>query len=182
MQLSHCGHVTRMLVHKSLHLSTHGNHQCSIIEGMFVIHTAPLGSHSALGDYASLLIHRFILTRLSNGGQEVHVIFDSPVKQLTPKLYEDKRRDSIVCRRFWWSHQRHSLECQQQVIFWTKQAPLRVDCVAHDSWISFYTSLPSYDVLLSFSKFLGLAVDVLTYWGTKRNKRYKNFLYDPCQA
>jgi hypothetical protein len=59
----------------------------------------------------------------------------------------------------------------------TKRAPFRVECVAHDdSLISLYTGLSSYDVLLSFYKFLGPAVDSLTYWGTKRktqNKRRK---------
>ena len=39
--------------------------------------------------------------------------------------------------------------------------------------ISLYTGLPSYNVLLSFCKFLGLAVDSLTYWGTRRKTQSK---------
>ena len=50
-----------------------------------------------------------------------------------------------------------------------KRAPFRVECIAHDdSLISLYTGFPSYDVLLSFYKFLGPAVHELTYWGTSK--------------
>ena len=50
-----------------------------------------------------------------------------------------------------------------------KRAPFRVECISHDdSLVSLYTGFPSYDVLLSFYKFLEPAVSTLTYWGTKR--------------
>ena len=49
-----------------------------------------------------------------------------------------------------------------------KQAPFRVECIAdNNSLVSLYTGFPSYDVLLSFYKFLGPAVENLQYWGTK---------------
>ncbi len=49
-----------------------------------------------------------------------------------------------------------------------KQAPFRVECIAdNDSLASLYTGFPSYDVLSSFYKFLGPAVEHLQYWGTK---------------
>ena len=50
-----------------------------------------------------------------------------------------------------------------------KRAPFRVEFVAHDdTLISLYTGFPSYDVLLSFYKFLGPAFNALTYWCTSR--------------
>ena len=50
----------------------------------------------------------------------------------------------------------------------TKPAPFRLESISHnDSLMSLYTGLPSYDVLLSFYKFLGPAVKSLQYWGTK---------------
>ena len=55
-----------------------------------------------------------------------------------------------------------------------KQGPFRVECVAHDdALISLYTGFPSYDVLLSFYKFLRPAVNALTYWGTSRKTQKK---------
>ena len=55
-----------------------------------------------------------------------------------------------------------------------KQAPFRIECASHDdNLISLYTGFPSYDVLLSFYKFLGPAVNTLTYWGTKRKTQAK---------
>ena len=55
-----------------------------------------------------------------------------------------------------------------------KQAPFRIECVSHDdNLISLYTGFPSYDVLLSFYKFLGPTVNMLTYWGTKRKTQAK---------
>ena len=53
-----------------------------------------------------------------------------------------------------------------------KRAPFRVECIAHDdSLISLYTGFPSYDVLLSFYKFLGPAVHELTYWGQAERQK-----------
>ena len=71
--------------------------ECSIIDGMFIINTTPLGTHRTLADYAQFLIRRFILPQFSKGSKEVHVIFDNPGRlQQTPKYFERLRRDAIA--------------------------------------------------------------------------------------
>ena len=71
--------------------------ECSILEGMFIINTTPLGTHRTLTDYAQFLIRRFILPQFSKGSKEVHVIFDNPGRlQHTPKYFERLRRDAIA--------------------------------------------------------------------------------------
>ena len=71
--------------------------ECSILEGMFIINTTPLGTHRTLADYAQFLIRRFILPQFSKGSKEVHVIFDNPGRlQQTPKYFERLRRDAIA--------------------------------------------------------------------------------------
>ena len=77
-----------------------------------------------------------------------------------------------------WSSQIQMLKSQlnklQGELDEAKRAPFRVECVAHDdTLISLYTGFPSYDVLLSFYKFLGPAVNALTYWGTSRKTQKK---------
>ena len=55
-----------------------------------------------------------------------------------------------------------------------KQAPFRLECIAtSDSLISLYTGFSSYEILLSFFKFLGPAVNNLQYWGTKPKTRVR---------
>ena len=55
-----------------------------------------------------------------------------------------------------------------------KQAPFRLECIAtSDSLISLYTGFSSYEVLLTFFKFLGPAVNNLQYWGTKPKTRVR---------
>ena len=71
--------------------------ECSLIEGMFIINTTPLGHHKNLGDYASFLLKRFILTQFRRGCQEVHVVFDNPGRlKNTPKYFEHLRIDSTA--------------------------------------------------------------------------------------
>ena len=67
--------------------------ECSLIEGMFIINTTPLGHHKSLGNYASFLLKRFILTQFRRGCQEVHVVFDNPGRlkthQSISSIYEE---------------------------------------------------------------------------------------------
>ena len=64
------------------------------LEGMFMIHTVPLGTHKTFTDYSNFLIQRYILPRYQQGALTVHLIFDNPGRlPQTPKLYEQRRRD-----------------------------------------------------------------------------------------
>ena len=68
--------------------------ECCLLEGMFIINTAPLGIHRTLSEYANFLMKRFIVTQFKQGCKEVHVIFDSPGRLAnTPKFFEQARRD-----------------------------------------------------------------------------------------
>ncbi len=70
---------------------------CTIIEGMFLINTTPLGTHKTFKDYAYFLMLRYILTQFRKGCQEVHVLFDNPGQlENTPKHFEHMRRDSVA--------------------------------------------------------------------------------------
>lgn len=70
---------------------------CSILEGMFLINTTPLGTHTTLKDYADFLMQRYILTQFRKGSQEVHLLFDNPGQlSNTPKLFEHTRRDATA--------------------------------------------------------------------------------------
>ena len=65
-----------------------------LMEGMFMINTSPLGSHSTFGDYARFLTQRYIAPHFSRGCTEVHLLFDNPGQlKDTPKFFEHKRRD-----------------------------------------------------------------------------------------
>ena len=84
------------------------NPKCTLIEGMFLINTNPLGFHTHLEDYTKFLLSRFVLTQFSRGSTQVHVIFDNPERaKNTPKSIEQIRRDSTstispshTCERF----------------------------------------------------------------------------------
>ena len=68
--------------------------QCCLMEGMFIINTTPLGSHTTLADYTNFLTKRYILSEFHKGAIEVHIIFDTPPQGPdTPKYFEQKRRD-----------------------------------------------------------------------------------------
>ena len=71
--------------------------QCSLIEGIFLINTTPLGSHKTISDYAKFLLKRYIISQFNRGSQEVQVIFDNPGHLAnTPKYFERQRRDAIA--------------------------------------------------------------------------------------
>ncbi len=55
--------------------------QCSMLEGMFMMNTAPLPNHSTLKDYGDFLLSRFIITHFKSGCLQVHVIFDHPCRK-----------------------------------------------------------------------------------------------------
>ena len=70
--------------------------QCTILEGMFLINTVPLGLHTTFEDYSDFLISRYILPRFKQGSEEVHIIFDNPGRlSKTPKYFEQTKRDKI---------------------------------------------------------------------------------------
>lgn len=61
-----------------------------------------------------------------------------------------------------------------------KQAPFSIQSISNDaSLVCLYTGFPSYEVFLSFFKFLGPAVHCLHYWGTKRTERKRRMKLDP---
>ena len=66
-----------------------------VLEGMFLINTAPLVTHATMRDYAVFLVKRFIVPHLAKGVKEVHILYDIPVSNfLTPKAFEQGRRDA----------------------------------------------------------------------------------------
>jgi hypothetical protein len=68
-----------------------------VLEGMFMINTSPLTTHSTMKDYSQFLLRRFVLHHLTNGCSEVHVVFDNPGRQPnSPKSFERKRRDDTA--------------------------------------------------------------------------------------
>ena len=70
---------------------------CTIIDGMFLINTAPLGIHRTLADYARFLVQRHITPHFQGQGREVHIIFDTPGRlESTPKCFEQEQRDKVA--------------------------------------------------------------------------------------
>ena len=49
-----------------------------VLEGMFMINTSPLITHSTMKDYSQFLLRRFVFHHLTNGCSEIHVVFDNP--------------------------------------------------------------------------------------------------------
>lgn len=71
--------------------------QCIILEGMIMINTTPLKNTVTFGGYAHFLLTRHVLSHFSRGGNEVHLIFDTPGRLTnTPKYFEQQRRDSTA--------------------------------------------------------------------------------------
>ena len=52
-----------------------------VLEGMFMINTSPLTTDTTMKDYSQFLLRRFVLYHLTNGCNEVHVVFDNPSRQ-----------------------------------------------------------------------------------------------------
>ena len=71
-----------------------------VLEGMFLINTAPLVIHCLMKDYAKFLVRRFAVPHLAKGVEEVYIVFDSPAGNLrTPKrpLSRAAEMPSIQC-------------------------------------------------------------------------------------
>lgn len=66
-----------------------------ILEGMFMIQTAPLSTTEKMKEYAELLLVRYVQPHYSAGALVVHVVFDNPGGLLeSPKALEQSRRDT----------------------------------------------------------------------------------------
>jgi len=65
-----------------------------ILEGMFIINTTPLPSHSNMWNYTAFLLKRFLSQYSRLGVPEIHVVFDDPGRLKNhPKAIERARRD-----------------------------------------------------------------------------------------
>ena len=65
-----------------------------ILEGMFIINTTPLPSHSNMWNYTTFLLKRFLSQYSRLGVPEIHVVFDDPGRLKNhPKAIERARRD-----------------------------------------------------------------------------------------
>ena len=66
-----------------------------VLQGMFLINTAPLVTHSLMKDYVLFMVRRFVVPHFAKGVKEVHIVFDRPAGNLrTPKAFEQSRRDT----------------------------------------------------------------------------------------
>lgn len=66
-----------------------------VIDGMFLINTAPLNTHHSMKDYCTFLIRRYIVPWFVKGATEVHLVFDNPNSQaMSPKAFERRCRDN----------------------------------------------------------------------------------------
>ena len=62
-----------------------------------MINTSPLTTHTTMKDYSQFLLHCFVLHHLTNGCNEVHVVFDNPGRQPnSPKSFEHRHRDDTA--------------------------------------------------------------------------------------
>ena len=65
-----------------------------VLEGMF---TSPLCTHSTAKEYTEFLLRRFVVSHLSKGSKEVHIVFDNPGRlPESPKAFERRRRDDAA--------------------------------------------------------------------------------------
>ena len=68
-----------------------------ILEGMFLIQTAPAPGVSTFRQYTDILLNRFIHPHIRAGATEVHVLFDDPDNSIqSPKEIERQKRDNSV--------------------------------------------------------------------------------------
>ena len=66
-----------------------------ILEGMFLINTTPLRTHSSMLEYTTFLLSRYAGWYLKAGVDEVHIVFDDPGRfDMHPKDIERSRRDA----------------------------------------------------------------------------------------
>ena len=68
--------------------------ECSILEGMFIINTIPLGTHRTLADYAQFLIRGFILPQFSKGSRLFLTVWEGCNRP--PNIFERLRHDAIA--------------------------------------------------------------------------------------
>jgi len=68
-----------------------------LLEGMFLIQTAPPPGTCTFLQYTDMLLRRFVQPHLKAGALEVHVLFDDPDNsQCSPKDIERQKRDKAV--------------------------------------------------------------------------------------
>lgn len=71
--------------------------QSVILEGMFLIQTAPPPGISTFREYTDMLLTRFVQPHLRAGALEVHIIFDDPgTSHQSPKEIERQKRDNVI--------------------------------------------------------------------------------------
>ena len=112
-----------------------------VLEGMFLINTAPLVTHATMRDYAVFLVKRFIVPHLAKGVKEVHIVYDMPACNLTPKAFEQGRRDTehavspdhehivfsdVATVPQKWREYLHCRCCKRQLVLYLGQAFFRV--------------------------------------------------------
>ena len=68
-----------------------------ILEGMFMIQTAPSPGVTTFQEYTDMLLKRFTVPHLKAGTQEVHILFDDPDQTDSPKHIERRVRDHAIC-------------------------------------------------------------------------------------
>ena len=103
-----------------------------VLEGTFLINTAPLVTHATMRDYAVFFVKRFITPHLAKG---VHIVYDRPVSNLlTPKAFEQRRRDtehSVSSEHSFndatpvpqkWREYLHCQHCKQQLVVFLGQS------------------------------------------------------------
>lgn len=109
--------------------------QYCLIEGIFLINTAPLGVHiTYLCGLCQVLLQRHISLHFNKGCIEVHFIYDNPGQlKNTPKCFESMRRDDSVTvatthtcdkihkkvrlPRKWWEEVINCRTCKQTLVF-----------------------------------------------------------------
>ena len=62
-------------------------HDTVVLESMFLVNTVPRVTHVTMRD-AVFLVKRFIVPHLAKGVKEVHIVYDMPACNLTPKAFE----------------------------------------------------------------------------------------------
>ena len=71
------------------------NIDCVILEGMFMINTAPLGSFTTFANYRDFLLRRWVKTYFEKGVKKVQILFDDSLQdRISPKAIEHLRRKS----------------------------------------------------------------------------------------
>ncbi len=146
--------------------------QCCLMEGMFMINTSPLGSHTTYGDYARFLMQRHITPHFSRGCSEVHLLFDNPGQlKNTPKFFEHKRRDEVAtvaaghtCGDInestslptkWRENVLHCRECKRTLVCFVAQYMLKHMHTHLSSHQKFYVAGAFADHLANTSWFVG---------------------------